>query len=92
MRPYCVCMTKTKSKVPITEHDPIGALLLAGWTVAEVAEECGITPDAIYKLRRDEFVPSPKTSKALARLLGWKVGRVVEHWINRVETAKGIDL
>lgn len=77
-------MPKTnRSSVP-RGTNPIEHLTKGGLTVVDLAHAWGLkTTDAVYKLRRYEYVPRVKTAERMAKSFGWTTGEVLTHWIER---------
>lgn len=73
-----------RTTVPRGTSDPIQFLLDNGWTFIGLASEWGFrTTDTIYRLKRFDYPPPPKTAEKMAKTFGWTPGDVINHWLKR---------
>lgn len=77
-------MPKTKQSGVPRGTNPIDHLMHGGVTVVDLAHAWRLkTTDAVYKLRRYEYVPKVRTAEQMAKSFGWTTGEVLTHWVER---------
>lgn len=78
--------TQQNGGVPLEAPDPIQHLLDAGVSVPQLAVAWDLkSSDSVYRLKRGEYIPTPKTAKLMARSFGWSAGEVIDKWIELTE-------
>jgi hypothetical protein len=78
-------VTKTTAVPRGNGVNPISFLLEhRSSTIAALAGDWGVTPDAVYRYRRYEIAPRSTVAKRMAATFGWTLGEVIEHWAEKV--------
>lgn len=89
-RPIVSIMSKTRERfrgpvVPRSADNPID-YLLESTSIVDLAVEWKLkSTDAIYRLKRFEYVPRYRTAEKMAESFGWSAGEVMDFWAQRVE-------
>lgn len=74
--------------IPLTADDPIQAAVDAGLPIISLFSLWGfVSADAVYRLKRFDYTPPPKTAARMAETFGpaWTAGAVIDHWMPRVQ-------
>lgn len=77
---------KSNGPVPQDVADPIQYLIDQGATIIALAVAWGFrTTDAVYKLKRFDYVPPATTAAKMAESFGWTAGDVVNYWLDATQ-------